>query len=219
MREYQDLYLIVFDGDFLNNSVPLRVSVQDQNDNIPTFTPNMTRISISEATLVGSEIFTAVATDLDDTINGQVTYSLEGVREDFQINPLSGVITLVTPLDFEMQESYLLRVMAIDGGTPMLQSALNLNITILDENDNFPNITNPMPFYSIRENTAGIGVFVGTVYAIDADAGSNAVLRFRIVAGNEEERFSIHPETGVIFTNRTIDREEQSVYSLTVEVN
>lgn len=215
-RQYPNLVLIVFDVDFLNSTVPLSIQVQDENDNTPTFVPDVVQLSISESTPLGSEIFVAMATDLDDTTNAQLLYSLS-VTGDFLINFLSGAITVDAELDFETQESYLLVITATDRGSPTRSSTLTLNVTLLDQNDNAPVITNPSPVYTIRENV-NTGQLVGTVNAVDADSGINSALVFAIRAGNMANRFFIHPETGNIFTNATIDREVQSVYSLTVEV-
>lgn len=217
-REYSNLTLIVYDRDFLNSTASLRVLVQDENDNSPTFVAQTVQLSIPESTAVGSEIFVALATDLDDTSNAQVTYSLNDMSEDFAINPLSGAITVNAVVDFEMQQEYMLEVTATDGGSPARSSVLPVNVDILDENDNAPVIVNPMPTYSIGENLEP-GQLVGSIDALDADNGTNAEIFFEIIAGNELDRFFIIPANGDIFTNATIDREERSVYVFTVEVS
>lgn len=215
-RGFPNLLLIVFDMDFLNSTATFSVTVLDENDNTPTFLIETAGIEISESTPLESEIFVADAFDLDDTSNAQLTYSLDST-DTFLINPQSGAITVNSALDFEEQESYTLVVTATDSGFPPRSSSFTLNITLVDQNDNPPVITNPAPEYSIVENTP-LGTQVGTVEATDVDSGLNAVIRFEITAGNEADRFFIIPETGEIFSNATIDREEVSTYFLTVEV-
>ena len=216
IQEYPNLILIVYDVDLLNSTRSLRIIVQDNNDNSPTFSSNRVQLFIHESTPLGSEVFIAMATDLDSTVNGQVIYSIMP-SEEFQINPLSGAITVETELDFETESSYTLTVIASDGGTPARNSTLIIIIGIIDQNDNSPVITSPTPSYSIRENV-GVGTFVGSVNATDADNGTNSAIVFTIIAGNIANRFYIDSVTGDIFTNGTIDREELSLYSLTVEV-
>ena len=216
--EYPNLVLVVYDGDFLNNTVPLLIAVQDINDNTPTFAQNRVDLTIPEDTSIGDEIFVAIATDLDFTSNGQVTYSLEDqARRDFSINSLSGGVTVNSVLDYETTTGYLLVITASDGGSPSRNSSLTLNLTISDTNDNSPVISNPMPVYNFTENIA-TRTLVGNVRATDIDSGSNSILVYAITAGNEAGRFYINPTTGDIFVNGSIDREEQSMYSLTVEV-
>ena len=217
MREYPDLLLIVFDEDFLFDNATLCINVVDENDNTPVFNPNEVALSVSENAPVGSEIFLVTATDLDDGTNAQLAYSLSTV-EVFSINAASGAITVSEELDFESQASYLLEIVATDGGQPARNSTLMLNLTISDENDNPPMITNPSPVYTIMENV-GTGFLVGSVNAIDVDSGNNSELRYEIIAGNVGNRFFIDPESGTIFTNGIIDREEQDAYTLTVEVS
>lgn len=217
IQEYPNLQLIVFDADLLHDNASFRFVIEDENDNSPTFANDTVQIFVPELTSVGSEIFIAMATDLDDTSNALLTYSISGSAK-FTINPLSGAIIVDSELDFEMQQNYTLEVRATDGGNPARSSLLTLSVQILDQNDNAPVITNPMPRYSVRENL-NAGELIGAVGAIDADSGENAVISFEITAGNEASNFFIDRVTGNISTNATIDREEESVYYLTVEVS
>lgn len=216
IRVYPNLVLVVFDGDLLHSNATIDIAIQDENDNSPTFVNATAQVYVPELTPTQSEVFIAVATDADDTRNSQLMYSLD-LSDSFLINSLSGAITVGGELDYETQRSYTLVVTATDGGTPARSSNLILTVDILDQNDNPPSITNPMPTYSIVENI-GVGALVGVIDATDDDSGGNAELLFAITAGNEENRFSIDRVTGSISTNASIDREEQSVYSLTVEV-
>lgn len=215
-REYPNLILVVFDVDFMHTNSTIRIVIEDENDNAPEFENATAQITIPESIPIGSEVFVAMATDLDDTSNSQLRYSFDE-GDNFLINPLSGVITVDGMLDFEMERRYILDVTATDSGNPAMSSSLILIVEILDQNDNAPSITNPLPMYCIRENV-DIGELVGTVNATDEDSGGNTMLSFTIRAGNEANRFSIDRETGDIFTNADIDREEQSTYSLIVEV-
>lgn len=217
IRELPNLFLIVFDAGFLNSNATFRIEILDENDNTPIFSPSIVERSVSESASIGSEVFIAMATDADDTTNAQLIYSL-AMSEDFAINSVSGAITVNEELDFEAQENYVLEVVATDRGQPARNGTMILNITIVDQNDNAPVITNPLPTYTVRENV-DTGFLVGSVNAMDVDSGINSELRFEITAGNMANRFFIDSEAGDIYTNATIDREEQSAYSLTVEVS
>ena len=219
VSEYSDLVLFVFDSDLLRSNASLRVVVLDENDNSPSFANDTIELSIVESTPLGSEIYEAMATDSDDTSNAQLMYSL--VNDDtqtFMIDSLTGAITLEMELDFETQIRYSLLVLVVDSGDMPRNGSFTLNVEVLDHNDNSPIIINQLPSYSINENLSP-GQFVGSVNATDNDSGDNALIQYEIMSGNEANRFSINTATGDIVTNAIIDREEQSVYELTVVVS
>ena len=218
VQEFSNFLVIIYDQDFLNSNASLQISVQDVNDNSPIFESTiMADVSISEATDILSEIFVAVATDADSTSNSQLLYSFgTNLNLDFLINSISGAVVVNRVLDFEIRMSYVLDIIVSDGGYPSRNDSLSLTVTIMDENDNSPMIMHLRTF-SVRENVE-VGEFVGEINATDADSGDNSVLVYEIVAGNEAGDFIIDSESGSISTSSSIDREEFSYYSLTIEV-
>ena len=215
-----DLLLVVTDLGGLTSNASLLVNLIDINDNTPTFSPNVIDISTSELAVFGSELIVVFATDLDQAENGFVTYTLNSaqINRTFTIDSVTGVISVNRPLDYETIQRYTIIVTGTDAGEPRRSSTLTINLSILDENDNPPIIQNPMPEFVIEENIA-VNSVVGQVMATDADSGANGELVFEIVSGNEANRFVMDQTTGTITTNSTIDREQQGVYLLNVEVN
>lgn len=71
-----------------------------------------------------------VAVDLDEGLNGQVTYRMQvGMpRMDFIINSTSGLVTATTVLDRERIAEYNLRVVASDAGAPSKSSTSTLTV-------------------------------------------------------------------------------------------
>lgn len=71
-----------------------------------------------------------VAVDLDEGLNGLVSYRMQvGMpRMDFLINSSSGVVVTTTELDRERIAEYQLRVVASDAGTPTKSSTSTLTI-------------------------------------------------------------------------------------------
>ena len=217
VQGFSDLLVIIFDEDNLNSNVSLQIAVVDVNDNSPIYLPNSMTIMIRESTPLLSEIFTAMAIDADSTFNSLLTYSFGSPSSpDFTINAVSGAVSVQRPLDYETTRSYLLEIVATDGGMPSRNSTFVLTIDILDDNDNAPVVTNPGPLILVENSL--LGSTIGTVTATDADSGTNAEVIYEIVAGNEAQNFAINRATGIIFTTGAIDREEISSYSLTVEV-
>lgn len=96
---------------------------------------------------------------------------------DFTINPQTGAIVTLKPLDREVTSGYLLTVTAKDGGMPSLSDTTDVEITVVDVNDNFPVFKQAMYSGSVLED-ALIGTSVVQVSATDADVGLNGRIRF-----------------------------------------
>lgn len=192
------------------------VTVADVNDRPPLFTSGYS-IEISELLEVNSTVLVVEAFDEDEGINSEVTYSSETLPEVFSLTPDSGAVTLVKPLDYEDVEYYSFLVWARDGGEPPQSSSANVAISILDENDNAPEFLPGPRTASIRENS---DAFVPVLHlsASDIDSGSNGDLEYSIIGDNSAiQAFSID-DMGVIKTRRPLDREEQPLYSIVIEV-
>uniref|UniRef100_A0A2K5Q1K7 FAT atypical cadherin 4 n=1 Tax=Cebus imitator TaxID=2715852 RepID=A0A2K5Q1K7_CEBIM len=133
----------------------------------------------------------------------------------FQIDQLTGQVSISQPLDFEKIQKYVIWIEARDGGFPPFSSYEKLDITVLDVNDNAP-IFKEDPFVSeILENLSPRKVL--TVSAMDKDSGPNGQLDYEIVNGNMENSFSINHATGEIRSIRPLDREKVSHYILTIK--
>lgn len=66
---------------------------------------------------------------------------------------LSGVISIVEPLDYERSHNYLLTILATDLGIPPLSNQATVNITVTDSNDNAPVFTQLAYSAQVREHT------------------------------------------------------------------
>ena len=104
------------------------VTVADVNDR-----PNLTSggsVKISENLAIGTLIYSATATDLD---NDTLTFSLKGENaEFFTIDGQTGEVRTNISPNFETKANYNLSVNVTDG---LLDDEINLNIEILDVND------------------------------------------------------------------------------------
>ena len=123
-------------------SLALTISVQDLNDNTPSFTPASDSIQIAENT--SGTVYTAAATDLDAT--DTITYSLSGTDSSyFTIDPTSGALAFINSPDYENPQDqngdnfYELSITATDTGNNSNQLALT--IEILDTSEQPPEIS------------------------------------------------------------------------------
>ncbi|KAG9508984.1 Protocadherin-like wing polarity protein stan, partial [Fragariocoptes setiger] len=169
------------------------------------------------------------ATDADEGAEAHLRYSIIGdsvnSQSTFQIDPVSGHISVVAPLDYEIENSYRLVVRAQDSGSPVRSNVTFVTITVVDVNDNTPHFTNPCYQETIVENTPP-NTKIMRVQAFDGDSGDNGAVRYDILRSSlmpqqqsSQFPFSIDAETGFIHTTQTIDREENSMYEFIVEAS
>lgn len=119
--------------------VRVNFTVLDENDNSPTFV-NVVNFTIVENSARGTNVGSISATDSDAGSNGQVRYSIVKGNKDnvFQLNAISGKITVNGKIDREETASYKLTLMASDQGTPAMKTENDFYITVGDQNDNPP---------------------------------------------------------------------------------
>ncbi|KAG9264637.1 protocadherin-16-like [Astyanax mexicanus] len=196
-----------------HGTVTARIFVTDVNDNSPEFT-SPTIVSVMEDQPVGFVLLYIMAQDLDQGENGRVSYRiLDGNAEGkFSLNPNTGSLSILKPIDREELAQFNLTVVAEDSGVPQQSSTQILTVQVIDVNDEVPYFEESMYEAFITENQPA-GTTVLVVSASDLDQGSNSVVTY---GGVTQDDFSIHPLTGVIVTTRALDREAQEDYTLTV---
>ncbi|XP_063814850.1 cadherin-23 isoform X3 [Pseudophryne corroboree] len=200
------------------SSATVFVNLLDLNDNDPTFYNLPFTAEILEGTSVGASVFQVVAIDLDEGLNGQVTYRMQvGMpRMDFVINSTSGLVTSTAVLDRERIGQYYLRVVASDAGSPSKSSTSTLTVRVLDVNDESPTFYPMLYNLSLAENVPRDYV-VARLNCSDADTGLNAELSYFITGGNQDGKFMVGFRDGVLRTVVNLDRETMSFYSLILE--
>lgn len=155
------------------------------------------------------------AEDGDSGVNGTVIYLIpnrESLMIPFDIGLTDGIIRVTGELDFETISTYTIVVVATDGGTPALSAMTTVTIAVTDVNDSPPEFERPLYRVEIPEDTA-INTVIRTVQASDND--TSAVITYRLSG----EVFTIDEMTGEISTAQSLDREEESIYTLLVLAN
>lgn len=99
------------------------------------------------------------------------------------------------PLDRELCSHYWLTVLAVDQGSVPLSSAVEIYIEIRDINDNPPQMSRPVFYSSVLENSQA-NTSILQVEAVDPDTDSLGKLTFHIINGNHQGLFAINPFTG-----------------------
>uniref|UniRef100_A0A3Q2QUY0 Protocadherin-16 n=1 Tax=Fundulus heteroclitus TaxID=8078 RepID=A0A3Q2QUY0_FUNHE len=197
----------------LSTSQLLCVQVIDVNDEAPVFQQAEFEAQVMENRGPGATVFTITATDRDQGSNGHITYG--GVTEEgFVINPSTGVITTTKELDTESQDHYTLTVYARDGGLPPNFAKAVVHVEVQDVNDNVPVFAKLSYELEVPENQAPVELCF--IKATDPDSGPGGELEYRIVAGDHDGAFQLHPNTGALSTSRGLDRETKAGYILEV---
>lgn len=100
----------------LSNQAMVNISILDANDNAPIFGQLAYTTQISEDVHIGETVIKVSATDLDSEQNSQLHYSLVkgDHHQQFSIDPLTGNITVVKPLDREQVNIYLILGLACE---------------------------------------------------------------------------------------------------------
>lgn len=210
-----------------SGSITVNVKVMDFNDNSPVFEHDTLKVEFPEDAPVGFLLLRVHASDPDQGSNGEVRYdfaegSPEEVKGKFQIDPISGAVTLKSLVDFESARSYELNIQAYDMGLNSIPSTCKVTIEVVDVNDNAP-VINIKPMTSMSDGVAyiteaaAVESFVALISTSDRDSGENGYVR---VSLNGHEHFKLQQAYGnslMVVTTTTLDREKIPEYNLTFE--
>ncbi|XP_070600344.1 protocadherin gamma-B5-like [Erythrolamprus reginae] len=218
-QEYIHLVLMAMDGGEprKNSTVQILINITDANDNPPIFTQEIYRVSLTENAPIGTTVLQTSASDDDEGINAQIRYHFSNLpikaQEKFSMDPIKGVIILIKTLDFEETKEYIITVAAKDGGG--LVTHCKVQIQIIDENDNFPEITVVSLFTPLPENSRS-ETLIALINVKDKDAGDNGKITCYL---QNDLPFKILPSSNnyyKLITDRPLDREKVSQYNITI---
>ncbi|XP_069617941.1 protocadherin gamma-B2-like [Ranitomeya imitator] len=215
-----ELTLTALDGGnpIRSGTTLLKIIVTDANDNAPIFTQDMYKVNLKENIPVNSTVIMINATDNDEGINAQITYSLLKISEHnhhtgiFRINPNTGDIKTNGILDYEIRKNYELSVEAKDGGG--LVAHCKVLVEVIDINDNAPEISISSLSSPIPEDSAP-GTMVALIEVHDQDSGDNADVDCIILQDVGFTLLSLDTYYRLVLKN-AIDREKVSSYNITI---
>ncbi|XP_040470292.1 protocadherin-23 [Falco naumanni] len=197
-----------------SSTAQLYLTVLDENDHNPLFAKTQYQISVREDLEEGSAILDLFASDEDDGLNGEVTYSLvDNTFGAFAINSVTGSIVTTKALDRETRSQYAFRAVASDCSIYLPRSTtVSVVVHIEDVNDNDPVfLQNPIRAFVPAETS--VNETVATVRAEDMDLGSNGTVCFSLI---EETVFQIDAKTGDIILQAPLASKDFSTQLLVV---
>lgn len=202
----------------LSSTVLVFVTVLDKNDNPPKFT-RLFSVNVTENAEPGDFVIQITSSDQDIGENANASYSFaENAGNKFAIDSASGNVTVIGPLDREVEDEYLLKVVAVDDSW---RAETPLTITVQDQNDNAPEFENSYYNFYFPESNQN-GVFIGQIIAQDKDKqGPNSLITYSLT--HPSDYFSIDPSSAEIFSKKrlrykysALDSSPENQYSFTV---
>ncbi|KAM8974291.1 protocadherin Fat 2 isoform 2-T2 [Pelodytes ibericus] len=200
------------DGKFQATS-EVEITVLDINDNGPQCQQMRYTATVTEDALPGLFILKISAKDPDVGNNAQISYTLHGLGDNqFRLDPHTGELTTLAPLDREQKASYNLVAKASDGGGLSCQSDIVLNLE--DVNDNAPVFSMTHYTVTVFDNTT-LKTPVAVVIARDPDEGINSEVLYSL-PNSANGLFSVEETTGVTRLEMPLENMEDAVIQLTV---
>ncbi|KAL2086494.1 hypothetical protein ACEWY4_017553 [Coilia grayii] len=193
----------------------VNITLLDANDNSPQFGSAKYEGKVFSNQTVGMLVVKVEASDPDEGVNGQVTYSIAAGNQEgyFTLNEDSGEITLakVIPLEDNKFLHFSLYVTARDGGD--ISRASSVLVAIQAPGDSRPQFITRTYHATVQEERDA-PVEVLKVGFLSVAPVVSVVLRVE----TETDKFSID-NTGVLSTKVKLDYETQANYSVRVSLS
>lgn len=195
----------------------IHIRVLDANDNVPVFSQQVYKAFVMENSATGTVITRLNATDLDEGVYGEISYSFSHLSEKMggviEIDPLSGEVRVAGVIDYEEASTHELDVQAKDGGGQA--SHCKLVMEVMDVNDNKPVIEIKSASANVAEDSTP-GTMVALVNVYDLDTGSSGRITCTIPDDVPFKFLSEVKNYYMLVTDEPLDREFQSEYNITI---
>ncbi|XP_053847211.1 protocadherin alpha-13-like isoform X2 [Vidua macroura] len=204
----------------LSGTMELVISVLDTNDNAPQFNQSVYKVQMPESAAVGTLVTRVNATDADEGINSEVTFTVTNLippsgKDVISINPNTGEIHLTGSLDFEEVSIYDFRIEAKDKGTPPLSGHCKVVLEVLDVNDNAPEVRVTSLSVPVAED-ASVGTVVALLSVSDRDSGENGRVRCWVWPASPFGLEATFAGSYSLVLREALDRERVSEYEVEV---
>ncbi|XP_010779200.1 protocadherin alpha-3-like, partial [Notothenia coriiceps] len=204
-----------------SGNMTIIVHVSDVNDNPPVFTKESYTAQLKENSPLGKHVIQVNATDLDEGLNGEVIYSFgkdvdARARAHFDLNYMTGVISVSGAIDYEECSRYEIDIQASDKGAATLATDKSVIINIVDLNDNAPEMEVTSFSHDLPEDSKP-GTTVALISVKDPDSGLNGkvmcyisqYLPVMLTPSLQNNMYSL-------VTKMLLDREKESQYNVKI---
>lgn len=207
VKEYNFMVIATDSGQYIARSdlVPVKIIVEDVNDNRPVFNEYPFRASVTPIIQPGQTLLQIRASDEDSASNGEIVYSLKNdvTKGYLRLNAKTGALTAAQSLFSFNRQLIRLEVVASDKGNPPQSTNGIIELQVGDVKDvsGYLSFQNETYIVTIEENApSGQQVLQLNAYRND---GRRQQIVYSIENGNEDDSFSIDARTGEITVNRS----------------
>uniref|UniRef100_A0A2I3H2P4 Protocadherin gamma subfamily B, 4 n=1 Tax=Nomascus leucogenys TaxID=61853 RepID=A0A2I3H2P4_NOMLE len=199
----------------LSSTAQIHVLVTDANDNAPVFSQDVYRVSLSENVYLGTTVLQVTATDEDEGVNAEITFSFSEASQitQFDLNSNTGEITVLNTLDFEEVNEYSIVLEARDGGGMIAQCTVE--VEVIDENDNVPEVIFQSLPNLIMED-AELGTHIALLKVRDKDSRHNGEVTCKLEGDVPFKILTSSRNTYKLVTDAVLDREQNPEYNITI---
>ncbi|XP_064810554.1 protocadherin alpha-4-like isoform X24 [Oncorhynchus masou masou] len=203
-----------------SGTLPIVVNVIDSNDNSPSFSKPLYKVSVPENIPFGTTVLTLSATDIDEGLHSKLVYSFIergnlNPADMFALNSDTGEMTVKGHLDQEKNAAYEIRVQATDQGSSPRSGYCKVLVEVVDVNDNAPEISVTSLMSPVKEDSE-IGTVVALVTVIDKDGGKNGLTNCNLVEAVPFKLKSNYKNYYSLVVDGPLDREGVSQYNVTI---
>ena len=183
------------------------LEIKDTDDEKPEFLKDNYFFRTVENQPVGTVIGKVTVNDADSQPYNQFYISwddtsseIRTAREHFDVDPISGTVSLKKVLDREVKGLYQFGLKAVSKTSLNFADTTFVTVYVEDQNDNRPLIAFPRG----RNNTIHVWIntpihsVIGRILASDKDNSENGKLVYNITQGDKDHIFDIDQETGAL---------------------
>ncbi|XP_058058428.1 cadherin-87A [Anopheles bellator] len=208
-----------------STTVPVQITILDENDNEPHFSQQIYIASVAENAALHppAAILQVSASDPDEGAAGDVKYAIlsDNVGGIFRLDANSGILYPGASL-IGKSGQYRIEIEARDGlGAGPHSDTATIMIDIQSINQHRPVFIMPALYNAtveLPENLATADYLVMTVKATDNDPGANGKVLYYLQVNSqnvqETDEFSINEMSGELRIRRQLDRKRQARYEL-----
>ncbi|KAM9237277.1 LOW QUALITY PROTEIN: protocadherin-23 [Dugong dugon] len=213
IQERNSMSVLVRDGGIpsLSSTTMILCTVEDESNHAPEFIVSWCDTEVPENE--PEVIYTVLASDMDAGNNGAIKYYIiDGNTEEyFTINETSGKLSTTCALDQEQINNFAFVILCSDLGDPPRSFVMQLQVTVLDDNDH--SLSFLMLHYqsSVREDTE-MGAVVLILSAMDEEEGPNGQIEYFLM-DEASGAFIIDPVAVILRTAHTLDQEARSQHT------
>ncbi|XP_068133883.1 protocadherin alpha-7-like isoform X4 [Hyperolius riggenbachi] len=217
-----NLTLTAYDGGKprLSGTSEIVITVEDLNDNAPTFIQPFYQTSVIENAPKGTLVIKVNATDLDQGKNGKILYAfskaaIEDVSNMFSLDKHTGEIKVIGEVDYEQAKMYEIQIDAVDNGEVQLIGHCKVLVTVVDINDNPPEMTVTSLALPVPEDSPQ-GTTIAIIKVRDQDSSVNGKVNCHITNSSPFKILRAFKGDFSLIVDGQLDRETRAQYEVVV---